>query len=364
MFQDPHLDLPLGNNVVDGGGDAVGVLVEAEVAEEHGAAEEEGSGVGLVLALDVETDVPAAGLEDGDITTHIAAGDNTRATDKSSGNVGKNTAIQVGHDHDVELLGLADALHGSVIDDHVVGLELREFLGESVEGAAEETIGQLHDVGLVDAGNLLAVVGEREAEGKLGDALRLGAGDDLERLDDAGHALVLETAVFALGVLTDNAEVDILVAGLEAGDVLDQGDRGVDVELLTESDVEGGVTRPADGSVEDTLQAELVASERGDGLSECVLGAAGGRRIVQAGYLDLLPRDWHIVGLEDGLDGLGNFGTYTVTGNESDGVLAAVLGGLEDVGLEGLGGLVDAGEGARAVDAVRGLSSGPKEALE
>lgn len=358
------LDLPLSDNIVDGVGDTVGVLIKAEVAEEHGSAEEESSGVGLVLALDVETNVSATGLEDGNVTAHVAAGDDTGTTDKSGSDVGEDTTVQVRHDHDVKLLGSADALHGGVIDNHVVGLELREILGESVEGTTEETVGQLHDVGLVDAGNLLAVVGEGEAEGELGNALRLGAGDDLERLDDAGHALVLETTVFTLGVLTDNAEIDILVAGLEAGDVLDQGDGGVDVELLTEGDVERRVTRPADRSVEDTLQAELVASERGDGLGECVLGAASGRRIVQAGYLDLFPGDWHIVGLEDGLDGLGNLGTDTVTGDEGDGVLAAVLGGLEDVGLDGLVWLADAGKSARAVDAVNGLSSGPEKALD
>ena len=354
-----YCDLPLGNNIVDGVGDAVGMVVEAEVTEEHGSAEEQSGRVGLVLALDVKTNVSAAGFENSDITAHVAAGNDTGASNKSGGNVGQNTTVQVGHDHDIELLGSADALHGGVIDDHVVGLELGEVLGQSVEGATEKTVGQLHDVGLVDAGDLLAVVGEREAEGELGNALRLGAGDDLERLNDAGHALMLETTVFTLGVLTDNAEIDILVTGDQAGDVLDKGDGGVDVELLTQGDVEGGVAGTADGRVEDTLQAELVAPERGDGLGECILGAGGRRGVVQAGYLDLLPCDRYVVGLEDGLDALGNLGTDTITGDEGDGVLAAVLGGLEDVGLGALDGLVYAGKGARAVDAGCRLSSGP-----
>ena len=34
-------------------------------------------------------------------------------------------------------------------------LELGEVLGEAVEGAVEESIGELHDVSLVDAGDLL-----------------------------------------------------------------------------------------------------------------------------------------------------------------------------------------------------------------
>ncbi|GJC99132.1 hypothetical protein ColKHC_07958 [Colletotrichum higginsianum] len=114
-----------------------------------------------------------------------------------------------------------------------------------------------------------------EVEGELCDALRLGAGDDLEGLDDAGDGLVLEARVLALGVLTDDGEVDALVAGLVAGDVLDEGDGSVDVELLAHGNVEGLVARALDGGVQDTLEAELVAAEGGDGLAEEVLGLLG-----------------------------------------------------------------------------------------
>lgn len=326
-------DLALGNDGVDGLGDAVGVVVEAEVAEQHAAGKDHGGRVGLVLALDVETDVAAAGLEDGNVATHVAAGDDTGATNESGTNVGQDTTVKVGHDHDVELLRARDGLHGGVVDNHVVDLEGGELLGDLVEGAAEETVGQLHDVGLVDAGNLGAVVGQSEAEGELGDALRLGAGDDLERLDDAIDALVLEAGVLALSVLTDDAQVDVLVAGLVAGDVLDQGDGGVDVELLAHGDVERLVAGAADGGVQDTLEAELVAAERGDGLAESSVGDVAAS--LDTRDLNLLPLDGDVVGLEDGLDRLGNFGTDTVTGNQGNGVLAAVLGGLEAVGLDG-----------------------------
>jgi hypothetical protein len=292
-------DLPLGDDGVGGLGDAVSMVVKTKVAEEHGSAEEEGSGVGLVLALDVETDVTAAGLENGDLATHVAAGDDTGSTNKGSTNVGQDTTVQVRHDHDVELLGLGNGLHTGVVDNHVVDLEGGVVLSNSVEGVAEETIGQLHDVGLVDASNLAAVVGEGKGEGELGNALRLGTGDDLEGLDDAGDALVLETRVLTLGVLTDDAQVDVLVAGLVAGDVLDQGDAGVDVELLAQGDVEALVAGALDGGVEDTLEAELVALEGGDALAEGSLGVAG---ILDTGDGNLLPLNGSIVGLEDGLD--------------------------------------------------------------
>lgn len=57
------------------------MFVETEMSQEHGAGEEQGGGVSLVLALDVETDVTAARLEDGDISAHVAAWDDTWAAD-------------------------------------------------------------------------------------------------------------------------------------------------------------------------------------------------------------------------------------------------------------------------------------------
>lgn len=43
------------------------------------------------------------------------------------------------------------------------------------------------------------------------------------------------------------------MAGFVAGDVLDQDDGGVDVEFLSEGDVEGDVAAAGDGSVKDTF---------------------------------------------------------------------------------------------------------------
>jgi hypothetical protein len=338
-----YVDIPIGDDLVDGLRDAVGVVIKTNVTEHHGGGQDQSSGVGLVLALDVETDVTASRLEEGDVATHVASGDDTRATDKTSTNVGEDTSVQVGHDHDVKLLRARDALHGGVVDNHVVGLEGRVVLADPLDGVAEEAVGQLHDVGLVDAGNLLAVVGEGEGEGELGDALRLLAGDDLERLDNAVDRLVLETRVLALGVLTDDAEVDVLVAGLVTGDVLKEDDRGVDVELLAQSDVERAVAGALDGGVQDTLETELVALERGDGLAEELLGVdvAG----VDTRDIDLFPLNGNVVRLEDLLDGLRDLSTDTVTGDQGDGVLAAELGGLEDV-------LTDGGEGCILLEVV------------
>ena len=63
----------------------------------------------------------------------------------------------------------------------------------------------------------LAVVLEREVEREAADTLRLGARGNLQALDDARVALVLKTRILTLRVLTDNSEVDVVVAGGETG---------------------------------------------------------------------------------------------------------------------------------------------------
>lgn len=159
------------NDLVNGLGDAVRVVIETQVSEQHRRGEDQRSRVSLVLALDIETNVTASRLEHGHVTTHVASRHNTRSTDKPSADVGKDTTVQVRHDHDIELLWSRDALHRGVVDNHVVGLEGRIVLSDLLEGVAEETVGKLHDVGLVDAGNLLAVVGKGKSKGEFGNAL-------------------------------------------------------------------------------------------------------------------------------------------------------------------------------------------------
>jgi hypothetical protein len=89
---------------------------------------------------------------------------------------------QVGHDHDVKLLGFSDELHGSVVDDHVAEGDSRALvlLGDFTTSFEEETVGQFHDVRLVNTGHMFAMVLERKVECESGDPLALRAGDDLQ----------------------------------------------------------------------------------------------------------------------------------------------------------------------------------------
>ena len=173
----------------------------------------------------------------------------------------------------------------------------------------------------MNAGNLLSVVAESKVEGEAGNALRLGAGDDLERLDNAGVGLVLKTRVLSLGVLTNDGKVDVLVTGGVAGDVLAENQGGVHVQVLADGDVEGRVSKGRDRGVENSLKTDLVAAERFDRLLEGGVISSGVSRDIE-----LLPINRHVGGLEDGLDSRGSLLTDTVTGDQGDSVATSELG--------------------------------------
>ena len=120
----------------------------------------------------------------------------------------------------------------------------------------------------MDACDFLPVVCKGEAEGEFSDAFRFRSGDDLEGFDDTVHRLVLKARVFAFCVLTDNAEINVVVARLVAWNVLDENDGSVNIELLSQCDVEGLVTGSLNWRVKNTLQTKLVSLQGRNGLAE------------------------------------------------------------------------------------------------
>ena len=117
-------------------------------------------------------------------------------------------------------------------------------------------------------GPYLAVVLEGKIKGEARDALGLCAGGDLQALDDARVALVLEAGVLAFGVLADDGKVDAGMAGGEAGEGLAEDDGGVDVELLAHGDVPRDVAGLGNGGEEDACT---------EGAGEVMREATGGR---------------------------------------------------------------------------------------
>lgn len=187
----------------------------------------------------------------------------------------------------------------------------------------------------MDSAHLLAANVASVLEGVAEDALRGLAGDELDALHNAVHNDVLDAGVLALGVLTDEHGVDIVVGGLVALDAAARAHVGEEVEGAAERQVERDVTL-ADGGGERALECDQVAGDAVDGLvgDDCLAVLDAG------GNVDGLPLDGHVGGAVDVLDGLCDFRTDAVTLDECDRVLSVVaLGALELCDLGG-GGVV------------------------
>ena len=155
-------------------------------------------------------------LEDRRLGADVGARCDAEAADQPGREVAHDVAVQVRQDQHVVQLGLLDELHAHVVDDAVLELDPAVVLGgDRPATLEEEAVGQLHDVGLVDGGHLVAAVGDRVLEGEPGDPFRGLAGDDLDALGGITADHVLDPGVEVLGVLADDDEIDILVARVE-----------------------------------------------------------------------------------------------------------------------------------------------------
>lgn len=151
------------------------------------------------------------GLKDGALITDVARGGQTQTTDQTGAHVGENVTVQVGHDEDLVVVGkgICDHLQAGVVEQLGVKLDIGEVLGNIAGDAQKETVGHLHDGGLVDDADLLAADLLGVLEGESQHALTSRAGDELDALDDAIDDNVLDARVLALGVLSDQDGVDV-----------------------------------------------------------------------------------------------------------------------------------------------------------
>lgn len=233
--------------------DAGGVVVETHVLKHHDAAQQQSSRVGEGLAGNVGGRT-VDGLEDGALVTDVAGGGETETTDQTGAHVGQNVTVQVGHDKDLVVVrgGVGDNLQARVVQQLSVKLDIGELLGDFTGDVQEETVGHLHDGGLVHDADLLLVDRTSVLEGETQHTLGRLAGDELDALDDAVDDDVLNAGVFTLGVLTDQDGVHVVVGGLVARNGAAGTDVGEQVEGTTQSQVERDVAL-ADGGLRSCL---------------------------------------------------------------------------------------------------------------
>ena len=172
------------------------------------------------------------------------------------------------------------------VDEVLPRLDLGVVLRDLAEDVEEEAVGELHDVRLGHARDALAAVVARVLEREADDPLRALAADRLDRDAGAGArsasaaarsarrsrcsasaraGLVLDPGVEVLGVLADDDEVDVVVAGAHARVRLARPQAGVEPELVAQRDVdraEAGADRRRDRA----LERDLVRLDRGERL--------------------------------------------------------------------------------------------------
>lgn len=158
------------------------------------------------------------------------------------------------------LVGIRNQLHSCVIDDHFLEFDSRVEQCHFFAASQEQSIAELHDVGLVHSCHLLAVVFDGVIESELGDPQRLLFGDDLETLDDSRNSLVFKSRVLAFCLFADDNSVDVLVTSIDTRQADDVDHVSVQVQLITELHVErlqlASATEVRSGK--NALQANLV----------------------------------------------------------------------------------------------------------
>src|ERR1035437_7527275 len=294
---------PLGDDRRDRRLETVAGVLLADVTEHQHAAEHHGHGVGDVLAR-VLGGAAVRRLEHRDVVADVGARSESEATDQPCAEVAEDVAVEVGHHHHVVQLGLLHQLHGHVVDDALLELDLRKLLGHLLGDAEPEPVGVLHDVGLVHRGHLVAPVVDRPLEREPEDALagadadRLDAdprvradgalaetADGLYQLEGRGLALgELDARVEVLGVLANDHQVDVAVAAAHAGVRLAGPHQGEQIQIATQRHVDAAEAL-ADSCGQRALDRHPVLADRlehvvGHGLAEL-------RDDVEAGILDI-----------------------------------------------------------------------------
>lgn len=218
------------------------MLIETHVLQHHDTAEKQRSRVSETLAGDVRGGT-VDGLEDGALVADVSGRGKTETTDETGAHVRENVSVKVGHDEHLIVVGqwVRYHLQTGVVEKLGVELNAGVLLAQLLGGLEEETVGHLHDGGLVDGADLLAANVLCVLEGEAEHALRRLPCDKLDGLHNTVDHDVLDSGVLALGVLTDQDSVDVVVGGLVAGDGLAGTDVREKVEGSTEGQVQGDV---------------------------------------------------------------------------------------------------------------------------
>src|SRR5581483_1567233 len=186
-------------------------------------------------------------FENGAFIANIGARHQSKTPDKSGTEIGDDIAIEIFQQQHVVLVRVHDQLHAGIVDDVFSVRNLGVFLGYVARAAQEQAVRELHDVGLVDGVNLLALVFTRVFESETRYARGRLLGNNLEAFDHTGHDLMLDSGIQTFGVLADDDQVDIGITRRDMRKVADGTEVRVKLKALAEFDIDAGESA-TDGS--------------------------------------------------------------------------------------------------------------------
>ena len=89
----------------------------------------------------------------GDMVANICRRSKSQTTYQSGAEIGYDISLQIGEYHHIETIGAGNQFHTEIIYDHIISFQFRELFGHFMKTFQKKTIGDLHDIGFVSAGN-------------------------------------------------------------------------------------------------------------------------------------------------------------------------------------------------------------------
>jgi len=221
---------------------AVCMVVQAHVLQHHDTTQQQSRRVCETFSSDIWRGA-VHGLEDRALISNVAGRGETKASDQPRAHVGQDITVQVRHNQDfiVVWCGVSDDLEAGIIEQLRVELDLWELLADVPCRPKEQSVGHLHDGGLVDSSDLalanIFCVLESELQHSLGSC----PSDELDTLHDTVNHYVLDSRVLSFRILTDQYDVHIIVWGLVAGNRATRSYICEKIECSTKSKIERDV---------------------------------------------------------------------------------------------------------------------------
>src|SRR5207302_4229329 len=244
--------------------------------------------------------------------SEVGSGNKAQAADEGGAEIGQDIAVEIFHEQHVVLVGVHHQLHAGIVHDVLAVGNLGILFGDIARAAQEQAVRKLHDVGLVDGVNLLALVLARILERELGDAGGSLFRDDFQALDYAWNHFMLDAGIQTFGILAHDDQVDIGIACRNVRQIPDRAKVGVELEHFAEFDVDAGEPA-ADRSRHRTLQSNVRALDGGDEFLRNVLVVllVG----LSAGF-EALRIKFDAGSFKNANCGVGDFGSDAIAGDE------------------------------------------------